>query len=353
MSKIDQGKNLAEEHRTLDSGVSKDPFKISVNGKFLILLIFIFGCGLGYFIGVHKNDSSDDLEERRLIGGYKFISPLLECTDELSRTTTTQEVKDAVVAYVESAVKNQKVSNVAIYYRDLNNGPWFGYNERDIFSPASLVKVPLMILYLKEAEFNPEILQTKIVNNIENTESFYESADYQPEERISFGSEYGVEELISKMIEQSDNVAYKLLFDSMDNRKYVQIFKEFGVDFSRAYDNPDGDTISLRDYASFFRILYNASYLNKDYSEKALEILSHSTFKAGIVAGVPENVAVAHKFGERFFTDTGEKQLHDCGIIYAENPYLLCVMTKGRDFRELEEAISKVSSIVYQYFETH
>lgn len=62
---------------------------------------------------------------------------------------------------------------------------------------------------------------------------------------------------------------------------------------------------------------------------------------------IPSDVKVAHKFGERYYGDI--KQLHDCGVIYyPENPYLLCVMTIGKDFEDLAEVISHVSDVVYR-----
>ena len=89
-------------------------------------------------------------------------------------------------------------------------------------------------------------------------------------------------------------------------------------------------------------------------SEKALELLSKSTFKEGLVSGTLDGVAVAHKFGERTNqlqdgTDLN-KELHDCGIIYYPgDPYLLCVMTRGSDFPKLQSAISTVSHLAYGY----
>jgi beta-lactamase class A len=105
-------------------------------------------------------------------------------------------------------------------------------------------------------------------------------------------------------------------------------------------------TITTQDYASIFRLLYNSPYLSVDNSEKILSLMAISPFDSGLVAGVPADIKVANKFGERF--NENEKQLHDCGIIYYPgNPYLLCVMTKGDDWNKLTEIISAVSKIVY------
>ena len=88
-------------------------------------------------------------------------------------------------------------------------------------------------------------------------------------------------------------------------------------------------------------------------SEKALEFLSQTEFKKGIVGNIPSDVKVAHKFGERtYLSSTGTlvyKELHDCGIVYASNnPYVLCVMTRGNDFEKLEDLIQSISQTAYE-----
>ena len=84
-----------------------------------------------------------------------------------------------------------------------------------------------------------------------------------------------------------------------------------------------------------------------------MEILSKTTFKEGIVAGVPEGTVVAHKFGQ-FLSTTNTAdgvELHDCGIIYyPDYPYLLCVMTKGNSLDELKNVIKGISKITYENY---
>jgi hypothetical protein len=113
--------------------------------------------------------------------------------------------------------------------------------------------------------------------------------------------------------------------------------------------------ISVEDYAAFFRILFNASYLGHEASEKALALLARVEFTQGLRAGVPAEVEVAHKFGE-FRLPAGEQQpfqLHDCGIVYASrSPYLLCVMTRGERVEPLPGVIAEVSRTVYESVST-
>ena len=84
----------------------------------------------------------------------------------------------------------------------------------------------------------------------------------------------------------------------------------------------------------------------------ALKLLSKTTYKEGIVKGVPDNFATSHKYGifiKDEQTSESEKELHDCGIVYyPEHPYLLCVMTKGTDLSLLQTTIADISEKTYK-----
>ena len=106
------------------------------------------------------------------------------------------------------------------------------------------------------------------------------------------------------------------------------------------------EVASVRNYASIFRALYNVSYLPLDASEKILTWLVDARFPPGLVAGVPAGTQVADKFGERQLPD-GTRQVHDCGVVYfPDNPYLLCVMTKGQSWETLTGIISRISRLM-------
>lgn len=282
---------------------------------------------------------------------YKFINPLLECDNaSISQDSNLTTLKNSLQFIINQEVDNKKITFGSIYYRDLNNGPWLSINTNEYFSPASLIKVPVMIAYFKAAENDPSILEKKITN----TNSFdYSQQNITPTQTLEIDKEYTINDLINRMITYSDNAAYELLLDNIENTKIYQVYKDLDVDISRAQQDPNGNIITVKDYASFFRILFNASYLNQDMSEKALALLSQVQYYNGLVAGVPQNTTIAHKFGERQFLPSQEKQLHDCGIVYLPGkPYLLCVMSRSQDFNQAANFIKQVSKTVYDQIST-
>lgn len=106
------------------------------------------------------------------------------------------------------------------------------------------------------------------------------------------------------------------------------VFNDLGIPLPRDIDY----ALSVKEYASFFRILYNASYLTRENSEMALKLLSESKFRGGLAGKIPSDIVIAHKFGEREMIDengSSINQLHDCGIVYyTPYPYLICIMTR-------------------------
>jgi len=310
--------------------------------KIIICIIAVAVC---FFLGFYTNNylfqnKSSTSTENRLNGDYQFINPLLECDiNAISRNTNLDQLR--------IKLEQQFGSNTSIYYRDMNNGPWFGIHEREYFSPASLIKVPLMMSYLKKAESDPTILNKEILNT-----TIYDptSQNIQPKITLAPNQKYTIKQLIEQMIIYSDDVSFNLLNKGLTAKEVTSVYNDLGVDISKAIDDPNGNIITVKAFASFFRILFNASYLNPQMSEYALKILSQSQFKEGIVANLPQNITVAHKFGERQYLDTGLKQLHDCGIVYLpQKPYLLCIMTRGNNFDTLKSTIGEISKVVYSY----
>ncbi len=256
-------------------------------------------------------------------------------------------LKDKLKKIIDTYTNNNQLNATAVYYRDLNTGKWFGINQDETFTPASLFKVPLMITYLKDAEIHPRLLSTEITNNLVRDEN--EKETIKPLKSIVEGVTYTVDELLHYMIEYSDNNATVLLFKYVDQDTLSHVFSD--LDIQLPSENINSDFISVSNYSFLFRVLYNATYLNHEMSEKGLEMLSKIDFTDGIRKSLPTGVPFADKFGEYYLIENGkigEHQLHDCGIVYhPKHPYLLCVMTKGDSLDNLKKIIQEISKSTY------
>ncbi|GIW62085.1 MAG: hypothetical protein KatS3mg089_0937 [Patescibacteria group bacterium] len=312
----------------------------------VLLVFFVLGMLSGILLA-NLNSRSQDSPRQIRQGGYSLINPLLECEIESQqRKKELITIQYKLEEMVNQMKQKHNISEMSIYLRDLNNGPWIGIDENKEFSPASLLKIPVMIAYYSTAESNPAILNKKVVYT--GNTNLNANENIKPSNAIEKGKEYTINELIRRMIVYSDNDAMAILVENLPLSIQDKVYKDLGLSIPGVKGLEDYMTV--REYASFFRILYNASYLSREYSQKALELLSEVDFDKGIRAGVPSNIRVANKFGERNFQ--GQKQLHDCGIVYyPNNPYLLCIMSRGDDFAEMSQSIKEVSALVYREFD--
>ena len=251
------------------------------------------------------------------------------------------------MAYIDEKKKEGKITEIGVWFRDLEAGPTFGINERKDFIPASLLKLPLSMTFLALSEDDSELLTKKI--RYGDVPSGVPSQMFAPSDPVQKGNTYTIDELITHTLVYSDNIAAQLLYEYLLQYyppSLLETYRNLGV-------LPPGSdlnalSVNTKEYGAIFRMLYNISFLGVDMSEKLLALLAQSDFRSGLQKGVPSDIKIANKFGERF-TDNGEKQLHDCGIIYYPgNPYQLCVMTKGADFEELKTIIGDISKAVYE-----
>lgn len=323
----------------------------------LLILAFIAGMGVFWFINIFREDKTI-VEPLRMgdlnTNEYKYINPLLainDITDETPREYV--DLRQSINSFIQSKINSGDIDIASVYVRDVSLAKGFDINKDEQYSPASLLKVPTMIAYFRLAEIDPSVLSRKI--------SYVQKTDYNVQEHIKSpvhiesGKTYTIEELIEYMIKYSDNNAATLLVEHFnDSGSYAylnNVFNDLGVHTVSL----DSDFITVKTYSLFFRVLYNATYLGKNMSEKALGILTQTDFKGGISAGVPESITVAQKFGE--FTmqspsgNIEKRELSNCGIVYyPDHPYLLCVMTKGDSFDSLQKVIAGISGQVFNYY---
>jgi beta-lactamase class A len=324
--------------------------------RYLILALALL---LGFALGLLSREFFNKKSNRRFVEirqtGYEFVDPLLDC-EQAGDETASPELRpfqQNVNNFIQKDLDKKWADEVSVYFRELNDGRTFTIGKTEEFYPASLMKVPIMMSLLKEAEANPQILKHGITYNKPELKAIQNDIPRV----LEFGKTYTVDELLSRMIIYSDNISTNLLENFVKIDDLEKTFTDLGmndpyrdVDQSRMHGTSTKYMISAETYASFFRVLFNASYLSRPMSEKALALLAQSDFKEGLVAGVPAGIKVAHKYGIRTTGARGEiKQMHDCGIVYyPDHPYLLCVMTSGKSYAYLDDAIKEISRIIYQ-----
>ncbi len=325
-----------------------------------VLFAITLAAGLGCFGGIvyERSKLYDSLNMitplREHDPQYKFIDPLLAyIIPSAVQENGLQALKGKIADIINNEKKNNDISGASVFLAELNRGRWIGVDENVKYSPASMLKVVIMVAYFKEKENRPDIFKEKLTYTAD-VDSFFKKDPLRAGSLLEVGKSYTVEELINKLIIDSDNGAEVLLRNYISQSSLDNIFNVLNIENPTKSDGVF--VISPRAYSLFFRILYSATYLWKSDSEKVLKILSKTIFKDGIVAGLPDDEVVAHKFGEYVNVEDNQIkdiELHDCGIVYQGNsPYFLCVMTRGNNIQKLSSTIKDISSIVYENYLT-
>lgn len=322
-------------------------YKINLNTALMLLGALVTGIVLGVLgapvLSPATADKHFHLHSSR--GAYRFTNPLLDC-DIASEKLDVKEYrsfKHKIKDMIAQKLAGGEASSISFYVRNLDNGASFGANSKERYTPASLLKVPLMMAWLKRAERDPTVLQQSF--HYDGSQDLTAMQNIKPRETLRSGMSYTVDDLIFRMLASSDNNAYWLLLTNIDTREMDAIVADLKIDFE---PSKAGDVVSVRSYSRLYRILYNATFLNREMSEKALEHLSHMDYREGIVAGVPAAVSVASKFGEKIFDNGRAVELHEFGIVYhPRGPYLLGIMTRGTDIRRQSAVLRDISRLVY------
>ncbi len=324
--------------------------------RIYLFIIIVIGLGAFWMGRVWTNQQSE--ESQNLIFGqirsireknnnYQFINPLLAYDFPESKDFGEyKELSKKLTQIIDTKKGQHKADQVSIYFRG-NQGHWVGIDDNISYYPASLLKVVVMIAYYQQAETNPAILnnQIKFTQEVKNQVT---SSEFNVPSELVLNESYAVNDLIKKMIVDSDNGATFTLLSTLDGQALDEVYSDFGLQGPSDADYE----ISAKDYSLFFRILYNSTYLKREYSEQALSYLSQTTFKDGLAAGLPSGTLVAHKFGEHVLSGKEGSQsgieLHDCGLVYGEHNFLLCVMTRGKKIEDLEDVIKTITAEVYR-----
>lgn len=263
--------------------------------------------------------------------------------DEYVECGDLSVLKDEITQYIDDEKKKGEAQDISVYLRKPSTLSWFDINGGTMYMPSSIMKISIMIYYLLEARIRPEALEQKIFFDRQDKELNQQNiiSTHLEENRY-----YTVKELLQALIEHSDNDASSLLAKNMDEKVYKELFTDLNLPEPDIFHSDY--SMNVVQCSKFFRLLFNSNYLGREMSEYGLDLMTKCDFKNGILKGVDSTITVAHKFGER--TGNGFKELHEGGIIYVGNqPYILCIMTRGNDYDKLSDIIGNISRITYEH----
>jgi len=235
---------------------------------------------------------------------------------------------------------------IALDVLDLDTGYDAGFNAARSMPAASTIKLPVMVEVFAQLEAGRFDLQRRLT--LEDGDKDFGSGDLCD---APAGTTYSVSELLSKMIDISDNTATNMLIRLVGRRNINNGMRALGLGRTHlAGDVRTGDwgiretlRTSPADLVRLLALMARRELVDEWSSNEMIGILEADQYNTLLPEPLPGDVTVAHKTGSLFDT------LNDAGIVYAADaPYVIAVMTTALPSQDLGRTfIHSVSRLAY------
>lgn len=225
---------------------------------------------------------------------------------------------------------NPKSGVYGFYVIELATGVGYGVSENEAFESASLNKLPVMVAMYKAAEEGEITLSSKYVLREEDKMEGAGSLQGKPA-----GTALTYKDLVMLMGKESDNTAFNIGRRVLGEEKIISYMREWGFSEALLTEN----TTTPKQVGMFFKALWEKKLVSEESTTDILSFLTNTNYEDWIAKD--STVRVAHKYG------TLPHVKNDAGIVYANDPYILVVMSKGIVETEADEIIPQISSGVY------
>lgn len=194
----------------------------------------------------------------------------------------------------------------AFYIHDLEGDYFYGENYNETMQAASLIKLPVMALTYKKAE-----------------EGELDLSEYK--------------QYLQRMGKRSDNAAYLKMLDVLGRSEVQAYITQIGMNNTSLEKN----LTTPADVGLFFKKLYGNDLVNTENKEEFLEFLTDTIFEDWMVAGIPQDITVSHKYGREVHC------VNDAGVVFSDNPFIMVIMTDGVIEKEADDLFPKLSKLLY------
>jgi beta-lactamase class A len=260
-------------------------------------------------------------------------------------------------ARVESLIRNSG-ADVAVAYRTLDGRESILIQPDVEYHAASTMKVPVLIELFRQARAGT----LKLDDEIPVVNQFHSIVDGSPftldtsdgsdaAVARNLGGRMSYRAMAEAMITVSSNFATNLIIERV-GAKNVQATVDAmgaggmrvlrGVEDSKAFEKGLNNTTTARALMMLMEAVASGQAVDKASSEEMAAILRRQTVNDRIPAGLPADVAVAHKTGEI------TRIRHDAAIVYAPRPFVLVVLIRGLDdTKKASTLAADISHVVY------
>ena len=234
----------------------------------------------------------------------------------------------------------------AFEIRDLATGYTSGYNANAVMPAASTIKIPIMVEVFRQMAAGNFDLNRRV--ELMSSDRDWGSGDLASS---PIGSTFPVSSLLTQMITVSDNTAANMLIRLVGRKNINATMANLGLDHTHLAGYIRTEEWSVRtslrttpaDMVKLLSGMAQKQLIDAWSSQQMIAILEQQEINTLLPEPLPQ-IPIAHKTGS--FDDT----LNDVGIVYADEPYVIAVMTTnlpslpaGRNF------IRRISKVAYTH----
>lgn len=317
-------------------GISNKQYAAVAAGSLAIAALLCAGIRAGY--------AAVDAEAARQAAEQELLAQRVVAEEEVRATAVAQtDMSGAFAAASAVLAAYEGQGRVAVSVRMVDGSGEFDINGDMSMPSASMIKLLVLAEYLDEVdagELSGTDTYTLDVDDIVGG-----SGSMQADRP---GTEYALDEVARRMIYQSDNVATNALIDAMGIDRIQQKAESLGLGGTLLVHklmstDEDGlnNAMSANDASALLAWIADGTLASAGSCERAEEFLLAQEDDEGLAQGIPAGVAFGHKTGST------DEVRHDGGIVYAERPYVICVLTEGIDYDEANTLMAQISAAVY------
>jgi len=266
----------------------------------------------------------------RRYGFYSLGCQGKECIIKQSKVLGTKDYLDLSTAHqiplkTESLLSTQNCRQKLTNWLKDQDGQWgieihdikrkekFTYNNGQKFHAASVMKLATAVSVFEYMEKNNLSLDSLVQGQT-------------------------LRSRLTLLINRSDNNQWAILGSIVDLKNTQNLLQREGLNSSNIFKN----TMTPQDVSTLLHKIYTGKLANTQNQQFLLASMQNTINESRIPAGLPQDIICPHKYG------TWQGNIHDAGIVFTENPYIIVVMTNG--VSNPEAKIAQFSQLVYNIF---
>lgn len=229
--------------------------------------------------------------------------------------------------------------NISFSYENMDTGAYISCNETKKYATCSTIKTP----------FAGSLLKSGIDINQKITKTVNWPGDGGYVANIKTGTQLTVKQLIRYAVQRSDNTAYYNLVKHFGYTQFNSDLRSIGANYSLG-DSWIFTYCTSADMLKCYKEIYK-------YGEKTnlgkwlIKLMQDTDVNRQIGKALDSKYEVSQKYG----SDYSEKQYHDCAIVYADSPFVLCIFTNqypetdqsDKVFIEIANIIDRINNVIY------